>query len=51
VCPTTRDRQWGRKYNRVELHNVVNLVSGEVPDGLSGAVVKRFVDPDSAVQP
>jgi RecB family exonuclease len=51
VCPTTRDRQWGRKYNRSELHNVVNLVSGEVPDGLSGAVVKRFVDPDSGVQP
>jgi ATP-dependent helicase/nuclease subunit B len=46
VCPPSRDRQWGRTYNRPELRGVVSLVSGDVPDGLSGSVVKRFVDPD-----
>jgi RecB family exonuclease len=51
VCPTARDRQWGRKYNRPELHGVVRLVNGDVPDGLAGAVVKRFVDPDVTVSP
>ena len=45
------DRQWGRKYNQPELRGVVNLVNGEVPDGLGGAVVKRFVDPDTAPRP
>jgi len=51
ICSTARDRQWGRKYNRPELHGVVTLVNGEVPDGLAGAVVKRFVDPDTTVGP
>jgi len=46
VCPTSRDREWGRRYNRPELHGVVTLVNGDVPDGLAGSVVKRFVDPD-----
>jgi RecB family exonuclease len=51
VCSTARDRQWGRKYNQPELRGVVNLVNGDVPDGLAGAVVKRFVDPDTAPRP
>jgi hypothetical protein len=51
VCSTSRDRQWGQKYNRPELRGVVNLVNGEVPDGLAGSVVKRFVDPDASVAP
>ncbi|HXQ60622.1 MAG TPA: PD-(D/E)XK nuclease family protein, partial [Acidimicrobiales bacterium] len=51
ICSTARDRQWGRKYNQPELRGVVNLVNGEVPDGLGGAVVKRFVDPDTAPRP
>jgi hypothetical protein len=46
VCPTSRDREWGRQYNRPELRGVVTLVNGDVPDGLAGSVVKRFVDPD-----
>jgi len=45
VCPTSRDRQWSRTYNTPELHGVVSLVNGDVPDGLAGSVVKRFVDP------
>ena len=48
VCPTSRDRQWGRTYNAPELRGVVSLVNGEVPDRLAGSVVKRFVDPDAA---
>jgi ATP-dependent helicase/nuclease subunit B len=51
VCSTGRDRQWGRKYNQPELRGVVTLVNGDVPDGVAGAVVKRFVDPDSVVGP
>jgi RecB family exonuclease len=51
ICPTSRDRQWGRKYNQPELRGVVTLVNGDVPDGLAGSVVKRFVDPDTAVGP
>ena len=46
VCPSSRDRQWGRKYNQPELRDVVGLVNGDVPEGLAGSVVKRFVDPD-----
>jgi RecB family exonuclease len=46
VCPTSRDREWGRLYNRPELRGVVSLVKGDVPDGLSGSVIKGFVDPD-----
>jgi hypothetical protein len=46
VCPTSRDRQWGRSYNTPELRGLVSLVNGDVPDGLTGSVVKRFVDPD-----
>ena len=51
VCPTSRDRHWGRMYNAAELRGVVMLVNGGVPDGLAGSVVKRFVDPDAAAQP
>ena len=46
VCPTARDREWGRAYNSPALRGVVSLVKGDVPDGLTGSVVKRFVDPD-----
>jgi len=48
ICPTSRDRHWGRKYNAPALRGVVTLVNGDVPDGLAGSVVKRFVDPDGA---
>jgi RecB family exonuclease len=51
VCPTSRDRQWGRMYNAPELRGVVMLINGDVPGGLGGSVVKRFVDPDAAAQP
>jgi ATP-dependent helicase/nuclease subunit B len=46
ICPPSRDREWSRGYNTPELRGVVTLVSGDVPDGLAGSVVKRFVDPD-----
>jgi hypothetical protein len=49
ICPPTRDRQWGRSYTTPELRGVVALVNGDVPDGLVGAVVKKFVDPDAPV--
>jgi hypothetical protein len=51
VCAPSRDRSWARKYNRPELHGVVTLVNGGVPDGLAGSVVKRFVDPDAPAGP
>jgi ATP-dependent helicase/nuclease subunit B len=51
VCPTARDRQWGRKYNSPEFRSLVNLVNGDVPEGLSGAVAKGFVDPDRSESP
>ena len=47
VCPTARDREWGRVYSAPELRGVVRLVEGGTPDGLDGVVVKRFVDPDA----
>jgi len=51
VCPATRDREWSRAYNTPELRGVVSLVNGDVPEGLAGSAVKRFVDPDGAVTP
>ncbi|HXQ60969.1 MAG TPA: PD-(D/E)XK nuclease family protein [Acidimicrobiales bacterium] len=48
VCPASRDREWSRVYNTPELHGVITLVKGEVPDALAGSVVKRFVDPDTS---
>jgi hypothetical protein len=51
ICPTSRDREWSRAYNAPELRGVVALVNGPVPDGLAGAVVRRFVDPDEAPDP
>jgi ATP-dependent helicase/nuclease subunit B len=46
VCPSTRDREWGRAYNSSALRGVVSLLNGDVPDELAGSVVKGFVDPD-----
>lgn len=46
VCPTSRDREWSRAYNSPALRGVVTLVNRDLPDGLTGSVVKRFVDPD-----
>jgi RecB family exonuclease len=46
VCPTTRDREWGRAYNSSVLRGVVELLNGDVPKELTGSVVKGFVDPD-----
>jgi RecB family exonuclease len=51
ICPPSRDREWSRGYNTPELRGVVTLVNGDVPEGLAGSVVKRFVDPDSAPAP
>jgi RecB family exonuclease len=51
VCPTARDRQWGRTYNAPELRGVVRLINGDVPGGLAGSVVRRFVDPDGPAPP
>jgi RecB family exonuclease len=51
VCPASRDREWSRAYNTPELRGVVALVNGEVPDGLAGSVVRRFVDPDDGGAP
>ena len=45
VCPPSRDRQWGRKYNGPRLRGVVALVNGDVPDAVAGSVSKRFADP------
>ncbi len=46
VCPTTRDREWGRAYNSSALRGVVSLLNGDVPPGLAGSVVKGSVDPE-----
>jgi ATP-dependent helicase/nuclease subunit B len=51
VCPTSRDRQWGRKYHALPVRGVVSLVNGDVPEGLAGSVVKRFVDPVTRDEP
>jgi RecB family exonuclease len=51
VCPASRDREWSRAYNTPELRGVVALVNGDVPDAVTGSVVRRFIDPDEVGAP
>jgi ATP-dependent helicase/nuclease subunit B len=46
LCPTDRDRQWGRKFGAPVLSPVTDLLADPVPEELAGAVVRRLVDPE-----
>jgi len=46
LCPPRREREWSRKQSDPKLRPVVDLLHGELPVSLAGAVVKGFVDPD-----
>lgn len=49
LCPPQRERQWNRKQSDPRLRPVIDLLRDELPERISGAVERGFVDPDQAV--